>query len=36
MIIYSAKNYNERSLKVFEKIIEKPDIKTLKKLTALR
>ena len=35
MIIYSAKNYNERSLKVFEKIIEKPDIKTLKKLTAL-
>ena len=36
MITYSAKNYNERSLKVFEKIIEKPDIKTLKKLTALR
>jgi len=35
MITYSAKNYNERSLKVFEKIIEKPDIKTLKKLTAL-
>ena len=24
MITYSAKNYNERSLKVFEKIIEKP------------
>ncbi|MDU7946442.1 MAG: MATE family efflux transporter, partial [Haemophilus parainfluenzae] len=35
MITYSAKNYNERSLKVFEKIIEKHDIKTLKKLTAL-
>jgi len=35
MITYSAKNYNECSLKVFEKIIEKPDIKTLKKLTAL-
>ena len=35
MITYSAKNYNERSLKVFEKIIEKPDIKTLKKLAAL-
>jgi len=35
MITYSAKNYNERSLKVFEKIIEKPNIKTLKKLTAL-
>ena len=35
MITYSYKNNNERSLKVFGKIIEKPDIKTLKKLTAL-